>query len=236
MALEGSVCMTANLADCSEFTITDQTGTYEVDNNPGGYGTPNEERVDVALYLCGYKYVKGADDTNITSVINNTDPANVTDWTVANSEDGYYYFKLLIANIWDVTVQYEPGDIVFYSQVWYKALTTHTGSAPSDINTNWEIISDMCDEEDNTSLVSSTTYDMNFTCRVETCYANVIEDSKAICITCPDCDNSAIKLYIKLDVLFQAMWIAMSRLNWQIADEITKTIIGYCKKTDCRVC
>jgi hypothetical protein len=236
MALGLNVCYTATTADCTQFTITDETGIYDIVDNTTGYGAPNEERADLALYLFGYKYREGEDDENITPIINNTDPENVTSWNIANSEDGYYYFDAIAANIWDIAVGYSIDDIVFHQQVWYKALAANTGSEPSDINTNWEVIEDLELEKANTSLVSTYRYDMNYTCRAEICYANVVHDSGAICTECTDCKGQTLQLYMKLDVLMQSMFINMSQDNWQKADKILRTIIGYCSKTDCRVC
>ncbi|UCD06999.1 MAG: hypothetical protein JSW41_04160 [Candidatus Aenigmatarchaeota archaeon] len=236
MALEQQICHTSNTADCEVFTITDQTGTYDAVDNPGGYGAPNPLRNDLALYLLGYKYKEGEDDEDITAVINNTDPQNVTYWEIANSEDGYYYFDLLTINIWDNLTSYVVDDLVFHNQVFYKALNANNNSEPSDINTDWEIVTDLAAETANTSLVANVRYNMNYTCRIEICYAKVVHDSGAICNGCLDCKGQVLKLYQRLDVLLQSMFINMSQENWIEADKVAQTMVGYCKKTDCRVC
>lgn len=236
MALELNVCYTATNADCTQFTITDNTGTYDINNNTGGYGAPNVDRADVALYLFGYKYNEGEADTDITSILNNTDPENVTYWEVANSSDGYYYFDAAAVNIWDIAATYVLDDLVFYQQELWKATTTSTGSAPSDVNSDWEAVPDLSAELDNTSLVGIQRYDMLYSCRAEICFANVVHEAGAICNECKDCKGKALQLYMKLDVLMQSMFILMSQDNWQEADKVSRTIIGHCNKTDCRVC
>jgi len=236
MALALNICQTARLADCSEFTLTDQTGDYNATTNPGGYGTPNEGRSTLALHILGYKYVEGATDEDITALLNNTDPENVTSWSVPNTADGYYYFDILAVDIWDASVSYVVGDLVEYQGTYYKTLIDNLNSPPSDINTDWEIITDLSEEISNTSLADYQRYHMVNTCRVEYCYGNVVHDSNAICQGCQDCQGKILKLYQKLDVLFQSIFINIDQDNWTKADLEVRTMIGYCQKTDCRVC
>jgi hypothetical protein len=236
MALIENICQTATNADCTQYTITDQTGDYHVTENPGGYGAPNPARTDVALYLIGHKYRESTDDEDITAIINNTDPENVTSWEIANSEDGYYYFDIMAVLIWIDSTTYAIGDLVFFQQVWYKALTVNLNEEPTAVNVNWEIVPDLADELSNPTTASTVRYDMNYTCRVEICYATVVHDSGVICNGCTDCKGQVLQLYMKLDVLFQSMFINMSQDNWAEADKETRLIIGYCSKTNCRVC
>lgn len=235
MAVTMSICQTATNADCTEFTITDETGLYSV-TNTGGYGTPNLDRADLALYLIGYKYEEGEEDSEITDLINNTDPENVTEWAIANTEDGYYYFNIMAIPVWDIAVTYAIDDLVFYQQVWYKTLIANLASEPTSVNTDWEVIADIGTEIDNEATESTVRYDFNYTCRVEICYAGIVHESGAVCNSCEDCTGKELQLYMKLDVLFQSMFIHMSQDNWAEADKVTRTITGYCSKTNCRVC
>ena len=236
MSLVLNICQTAQNADCSILTLTDQTGIYNDPDNIGGYGGINPDRADLALYLLGYRYIEGETDEDITPLINNTDPANVTSWAIANSSDGYYYFDLLAINIWDDTTTYAVGDLVFHSQVWYKALEISLDSTPSDINTDWEADPDLSLETENTSLVASQRYNMIYSCRIEICYAKVVHDSGAVCTGCPDCQGQSLKLYMKLDVLLQSMFLNISQEKFIEADKEAQLLVGYCKKTNCRVC
>lgn len=236
MALEGSICHVSSYADCSSFNIEDQTGVYNVDTNPGGYGIPNPERSEVALYLVGYKYKEGEDDEDITSSLNNTDPANVISWDIPDAQTGYYYFELMIVDVWNNLTTYAVDHLVFHNQLWWKALAINNNSEPSSVNANWEEVTDMKVELGNASLVDQVHYDMNFSCRLEACYAKVVTDSGAICDTCQDCMGQALQLYMKLDVLLQSMFINQSQENWIEADKIARTMTGYCSKVDCRVC
>lgn len=236
MALDSKYCQTSTTVTCTPFTITDQTGLYDVNSNLGGYGGINPARADLALYMIGYKYRESTDDENITALINNSDPNNVEYWEIPNSEDGYYYFNVLAVNVWDAAISYAVGDLVFYQQVFYKALAINLNSAPSDINTDWEEVADMEDETENTSLVNNTRYDMVFTCRIEACYGKIVHDSEAICAGCTDCTGQSLQLYMRLDGLFQSVFIHIDQDNWAKADKIVRLMIGFCKKTNCRVC
>ena len=34
--------------------LEDVTGTYDANDNPGGYGTPNQDRSELAIYITGH--------------------------------------------------------------------------------------------------------------------------------------------------------------------------------------
>lgn len=73
--------------------LDDTTGTYDVTDNPGGYGTPNTERTDLALIVIA-KY-KGVRDGDVEIEANTYNPETVTQFVFeALNGDGRYQFKV----------------------------------------------------------------------------------------------------------------------------------------------
>jgi len=72
--------------------IDDDTGDYDVSTNPGGYGTPNPARADVALILiANYKSSTGDEAMTITSY----DPESVTQFIITSADtDGHIEFDI----------------------------------------------------------------------------------------------------------------------------------------------
>jgi hypothetical protein len=72
--------------------LDDETGDYNVSTNPGGYGSPNTARADLALILIA-KYKATSEDIEIDA--NTYDPESVTQWTFESLEgDGRYQFNV----------------------------------------------------------------------------------------------------------------------------------------------
>jgi hypothetical protein len=238
MALELDYCRTATTADCLTVTITDQTGDYDAVDNPGGYGTPNPDRADLALFLYGWKWVSpDADDPeDIPLVIDNTDPINVTEWQIEESLDGYYYYKLFAVPVWDIATAYVIDDVVYDStyQEYYKAIAPSTGSQPGDNPANWEVVDNLIEEEENESLTVQL-YNDAITCRAEACWSQVLSDYSDQC--CKDCDGLDIcSQWIKTDALLQAAFMNIYQEKWREADYILSTLKDLCADVDCSVC
>jgi hypothetical protein len=73
--------------------LDDNTGAYEVTENPGGYGSPNTARADLALIVIA-KYK--ASDGSVTITADTYDPEGVTQWVYDNDlqGDGHYEFNV----------------------------------------------------------------------------------------------------------------------------------------------
>lgn len=73
--------------------LDDNTGAYEATENPGGYGTPNTERTDLALIVIA-KYK--ASDGSVSITADTYDPEVVTQWVFENDlqGDGHYEFNV----------------------------------------------------------------------------------------------------------------------------------------------
>lgn len=87
MALELKIQNTAVTASGDAMTVTDVTGDYDASTNPTGYGAPNEERANLALFLRSFNKLTTGD---VELVIDDNDsPNTVTEWSVSLNKDGW---------------------------------------------------------------------------------------------------------------------------------------------------
>lgn len=88
MALSQVFSVSQNQA-ATVFYPSDDTGDYSL-TNPGGYGSPNTARADLAILLV-VKYHPSTATVALT--VGTYDPKTVTDWTVTgNGKDGHFSF------------------------------------------------------------------------------------------------------------------------------------------------
>ena len=87
MALELKLTKNSVTENGDRMFIGDTTGTYDAQDNDTGYGTPNEERTDLGLFL----FVDKKESTEDTAmVLQPTDPETVTEWEVTLTGDAWY--------------------------------------------------------------------------------------------------------------------------------------------------
>lgn len=98
-------------------TIKDATGTYDADSNPGGFGTPNPARSDIALFLRTYqKRYDGTDDivnTLLTSTPNDADPKVVESWAVDLLTDSWLQATVYGLPIYSTATLFAVNDLVW---------------------------------------------------------------------------------------------------------------------------
>lgn len=123
--------------------LTDNTGTYDVTTNPGGYGGGNPTRESLNLHAYGYKQNIDGDDTQV-DIINST-PASQSLWNAELAGDGYYQYQIIGTEEWAEGLTFALDQVVFYSGLFYKSTVSHLASAanaPDQGTAQWEEITE----------------------------------------------------------------------------------------------
>lgn len=94
----------------NEYYISDDTGVYNLDTNPGGYGTPNKERSEVAV-ICLVTYRSSNGDVPLK--FQAYDPETVTSFTLNLDRDGWFEVRLYQIDKYSDLVTYSPSAITF---------------------------------------------------------------------------------------------------------------------------
>lgn len=233
MALEIRHSINAISSDCVDLTFIDNTGVYDIVDNPGGYGSFNKERNTLAAFLAVFAYVQDDDDDPL--VVDNSQPLTADTWIVPTTRDGYVHSTLLLIDIWNGVDTYAVDDIVYESAVYYKSrISGNTNILPSaNVGTAWDIVTDPYVERANVDPEQVGNNDDVVMCRVDTCYAEEIKrvnSGKA----CTDCSRKAT--WIKMDVLRQGAQVNCEQLLFREADEIVIQLQNECESLECVTC
>jgi hypothetical protein len=239
MALELKLKRGAVSADLDYYYLEDNTGVYDADTNPTGYGGSNFTlRAELALYLYGYKYRKDSADEAI--VISNLIPTTATSWQIPMSEDGYSYFRLLGFAIYDPASAYIADELVFYATGYYKSLdVVAPGQDPINNSTLWvalttaDLISDAIYEH--SSLVTGFT-DQVVNYRAKQCYQVQVQLEAEGCCDCHSKDRTKTKIYQKIFVHLNAAAFDCLQQKYQQADEELVYLAEYCQTIQCKHC
>lgn len=128
MALELKIQNTAVTATGDAMTVTDITGDYDGVTNTTGYGGPNKDRNELALFL---KSVNKRTDADVDLVIDNSDPLNVTEWAVSLNKDGWDQTTIFGLNLYSTSTNMEVGEIAYDSGSGeFRKIETKSGAGP----------------------------------------------------------------------------------------------------------
>jgi hypothetical protein len=112
----------------TELNLSDSTGVYEVSDNPGGYGTPNPDRADIALILVANN--KRQDDGDVECTVQTYNPVTATTFIVELNKDGWYQVDTYGLRLYDDTVLFDVTEAVYdvaTSAIWKIATVSGVG-------------------------------------------------------------------------------------------------------------
>jgi len=141
MALDLALLKAGVNSTYTKIQISDNTGTYNVDSNPGGYGSPNQDRADVTLWL--ESTVNKRNDGDEVVAVDTYTPTSVTDWFVALNLDGWYQMIGYTIQDFDSVGNSYPSDSQFSiselvydpSNTTFYEVTGVTGAGPYSYTT-----------------------------------------------------------------------------------------------------
>ncbi|HDZ27737.1 hypothetical protein LCGC14_0641680 [marine sediment metagenome] len=156
-------------------TVEDTTGNYDVVDNPGGWGAPNDEFTDYAHYLTAYKKnVNNVADERL--VYADPDPITSLVWVIPRATDGWYYVKHYHIIIWTSGISFVAGEACYYNGGIYLALADNTNSQPDVSPADWTIKPAAEDVDSATNTLTSEA-DIVFGYNADLYYGNQIGDN-----------------------------------------------------------
>lgn len=122
--------------------ISDSTGTYNVTTNPGGFGTPNPDRVDFGMVLLVEKKGYGNTvDAEIAYDNSGNTLTTIAEWTVPITVDGWFLATVLTIPEWLIGETYDIDQAVTYNDVVYTSVAgSNIGNTPG--GAEWTAASD----------------------------------------------------------------------------------------------
>lgn len=233
MALTANIIRTAVSQDGSTTIFTDSTV----------YGTPNEDRNEVAVFFTAYKVDEDLVETALT--VEPFDPETATTFTITNDIDGYYKIYFSIVQVWLAGTTYNKYDLVWdpTEEAFYEYINdTPTGGHLVTEVPYWQLVTDPntkianigTDEEPGNLIyqIYGTVIDY-ITAK---CYATaVVKQAKEGCGKDDDCGcNSKFgKAVRRLHTLLTVMQISGIRERFIEAERMARTAEKYCDECGC---
>ena len=135
MALELAISKGALNDTDGTLIISNSTGDYNADTNTTGFGTPNPERADIALFLRAYnnRYEGESDITGtlMTASPDDSDPLATTLWTLTLIKDGWIKATIYGVKIYDTADSFQIDEIVWNDSLnKLERILTKSGTGP----------------------------------------------------------------------------------------------------------
>jgi hypothetical protein len=198
---------TKSLETSTSIRITDATGTYDADDQPGGYGSPNEERSAVNL---GLVVVYKSSDGNVGLTVTRALPGsattlNVTAWDVTLTNSGYHRFGMFTAPEYNELSTYSQYDIVYEpnsDQFYYYGNSEDSLASGFSTSNGWILLTDADILEKSTQTAEDDGYNFSvtndfLTLAIKSCFAvkagDYVEGEN-----CQDCLEGALKDNLKI--------------------------------------
>lgn len=146
-------------SDGTTLTITDDTGSYDASENPGGYGSPNEARADLALFLKAYnKRYDGEDEIQDTELsISTYDPEDVSEWTLTMNEDGWIQATVYGLKLYDIATSFQISELTYDAATnQIRKISTKTGVGPYTYT--YEVVTEAALADDESVILFETIY------------------------------------------------------------------------------
>lgn len=225
MALILRLTYTSINSDGTQITITDSTGNYDASTNPGGYGTPNPDRSDIALILRAF--VKRFDDSDeitdtlLTSTPNDTDPTVVESWVVSVTAQGWHQMDLYGLNLYSTSTLLNVDEIVWdtgTSQL--LRILTRSGSGPYTYTYTTATEADLA----NADYTTAYTAVLNSLVIPELCVCN----NKAIMHYFDTLETSDWNKYQQIDALLKSIAASFANQDYSGAQEKVENVEEKC--------
>ena len=227
--------------DCKTVTVRDNTGIYDAIDNPTGYGGPNQDRSDLALFLQVESY-KDNGELDKNELVLGVDPALDTSWNFEQDVDGYYKFKLIGVPLWSPAIAFNAEELTYLqnTESLYKALQATTGDDPESSPLIWQNVS-IEDTLTNNGLVANTTnlfisldFDYVLACRAAKCYLDsTLKYTKSITGEPCNCEDDGLKDWQKIHALYNGVLSLIVQERYLDAQQVVKQIAEICEELNC---
>jgi hypothetical protein len=221
----------------------DGTGDYDAVDNTGGWGAPNPERSEYALYITVLKKIP--DGTDLEVEYDNDDSAadTVESWNVTIERDGWYQTFLIVIPVWDASLTYSINQLLWFNDALYRVIVaTAAGESPTTAPAKYAAFSDtetnLLDVVENTNdysiegVIYTDQLDDFVTYRGDEFYSDVYQLASSYC---SDTINVPELVY-KTTVFLEGSKIAYARNRYAEADKKIGVVIDLSNGIDPSTC
>lgn len=234
MALSINIVKSSLNSDGTVMNLSDDTGAYNVSTNPGGYGTPNPDRNQVAIFLLAYNK---RSDGDVSLSIASYNKTTATTWAVTLNKDGWQQVNAYGLQLYDVNTEFSISELVYNSgtdEIW--KILTKSGSGPYTYTHSVATTADL--EDTNNVIAYKSTLNTLTLVNYDKClfkankkyYDDLGADSPALAVM-----DLNFNTYLKLDSYGKAIAYDFAAGNYTNAEEMVEQAekICDCLTDDC---
>lgn len=215
-------------SDGTTMTIVDSTGDYNVTTNPGGYGTPNPDRADIAIILRAFAKRISEDDIELD--IASYDPENATEWEITLNKDGWQQIEAYGLRLYSVDTEFSIGELTYNAATdeIFKILTK-SGSGPYTYT--YDVVTiDEVDEDDVTTAYSYVLNTLVLSLSDICLYKSIKKyyDDLDITVKTNPCEDSNFGNYLKIDTYLKTIAYDFAAGNYSNAQESVEQVENLC--------
>ncbi len=206
MALILNIVETSVNTAGTELNLTDNTGLYNVSDNPGGYGTPNPNKNEVAIILLAHN--KRQDEGDVLLTVHSYNPTVDYNYIVDLYKDGWYQIKSFGLRLYSVNTSFAVTEATYDSVTGeIRKILTKTGSGPYTYTYSVITPSDL----DSTSVITLYESILNALVLVnlEECHINAIKvffnNANPVTNITVLCDDANFNTCEKINVYLQSI-------------------------------
>lgn len=219
-----------------------EDGSYNVIGDHTVYGTPNDDRNEVAVFLTAYKIDVSLEETAL--IVEAFDPETATEFRVTNTVDGRYRYYFIIAPLYNIAIEYKKYDVVYSTveETFYEYVndTPSTGSSVTDLSYFKEVtdptvkIRDVGTEAESDNIVYQV-YELINGYNTAKCYALAVIEAAKDCSCNSDCgcDSKCNKALKKIRTLRAVMTVANARQMYMEGEKAARQAEKYCNDCGC---
>jgi hypothetical protein len=228
MALILNITKDSISSDGATLKVVDSTGDYDATDNPGGYGTPNPDRSDLALFLRAFGKQIAEDDVTLTIATYN--PQTADEWDITLQTDGWQQIKTYGLLLYNVNTNFSVGELVYNvaTEEIFKILTK-SGSGPYTYT--YEVVEIDEIDEDGVSVAYEAVLNTLVIPELDKCLYSAnkkyLSEVDTTSKTVP-CDDDNFNQYLKIDSYLKAIAYDFAAGNYTASQEMVEQAEKLC--------
>lgn len=241
LVLQSEYSATNTDGNCDVIIIEDSTGDYNAVDNPGGWGAPNPERSEYALYSVLTKKIEG-DDTDIVDSANDATATSIDTFNLTSVGDGWYESNLVAIPVYSGSQAYGVNQVVYFTnQPYICTVTTSAGEDPISTPAKWDsfestaanlrLILDSVATYSPTIAIYTSLDNILETCSSNKIYADAWKDQSSGCAECYNYEDT-----MKITSYLEGAKISFADNEYNSADKKIQVVIAFGQGNDCTNC
>lgn len=193
-------------AEGTLLNLQDNTGLYDASDNPGGYGTPNPNKNEVAIILLANN--KRQDEGDVQVTVQTYNPTVDYNYSVELYKDGWYQIISFGLRLYSTNTSFSITEATYDSASGQiRKILTKSGSGPYTYT--YEVITAADLDSAEVIVPYQSTLNALVLVTLEECHAEAIKiffnNANPVTNTTVLCDDANFNTYLKIDTYLKSI-------------------------------